>query len=209
MTVSQAISWIIKEFGINILKSPERVQAMVMDSVSENDQDKRLFCIICQNDILTLATKMVSLEDPAKIRELAIMAKSRLEYNNRMKEEYAIHSINMLLRGLGLSYQLDFEHTIKKELELHRETGGNTILNEHCNLKEDSEKRDKIENVFLEELDNADSLLKLGDNYCFGVKRDLITAKCYYEKVKEKGNRKQKKQADRMLKYISWERQEE
>lgn len=206
MTVSEAISWTIKEYGVNILKSPERLQAMVMDSVREYDQDKRLFCVLCQNGILTLAKDMALLEDSTKIGELAIMAKSMLEYRIFMKEEYAIHGINMLLRGLGLSYQVDFEHTIKRELELG-EIGGNTILNENYNLKEKFEKRNKIESDFLEELADADLWLKLGDNYCYGVKRDWITAKCYYEKVKEIGNSKQKEQAQRMLDYIYWIRQ--
>lgn len=213
MTVAKAISTIIEKCGEDILDSPEMVQAMVMDYASGHEREIQLFCLSCQKGILSFAHKMLLMKDETKIREVAMKAKAKLEYDAFMAEEHALYSVNMLLNGLGFSFEIISEYIGEKKMQEGR--GGSINLNqkrEGCNGKENKtlllyDKKNEVDENLLQNLrklasaGDVDAALSLGNSYYYGigVEKDWIIAETYYRKVKDFGNEEEKREAKRML----------
>lgn len=218
MTVAQAISAIIKEYGIDILNSPEKVQAMVMDSASECEQEKKLFCLLCQKGILTFAREMVLLKDKTQLEAVAMRAKAKLKDDAFISEEYARDSINMLLKGLGFSFEIANEHMNEKKRQ--EERGDKTILEGQRIEKEyrtllSYDQKTVIDGASLRDLRKAartgdvHALLLLGDCYYhgIGVRGDWMIAESFYTRAKESGDKEERREAKRKLNEIFNRRQ--
>lgn len=201
MTVPQAINAIIKENGINILNSPEKLRSMVMDYVNGYEREKRLFCRLCQIGILSYAHEMISLRDEISIKDVATKAKVRLEQDYFMVEEYALLGINMVLEGLGMNYKIEKENIDENEtqenkshkldsMEMKTQHEYKVILTHDYRIKIDENIIQDLRKAAQDGNENA--LISLGDCYAHGIivdKLDLNLAEYYYRKAKELGNK--------------------
>lgn len=210
MTVAQAINKIIEQCGIDILKSPHKVQAMIKDYVGGYEVEKQLFLFSCQKDILNYAQHMLLLEDDSKRKEVANQAKENLKQNAFMSEEYAILSVNIMLEGLSMDFKLVREDTEKNVINENEKDKPN------LNGKIQYEKYEEILSMGNETKTNEnmiknlkksanygdiDALIFLGDCYKCGnmVEMDWILAELYYRKAEEAGSQEAKRKRQRLL----------
>lgn len=109
VNVRQAIRITVKKHGIEILNTPQKFQAMVVDYVKDSDQDIKIFVKCCRKDVLSLAREIVSARDKSHIETIARKMKEILEKENFMAGEYAIDGTNIILQGLDVDFVLKRE----------------------------------------------------------------------------------------------------
>ena len=180
MTIEEAIGAIVKKEGINILRSPDRIQSMLMDYAGNDEKGVTLFCWACQRGLLCYAQKFISQKKETNIKDIALEAKRMLQNDAFMAEEYAIYSVNMLLNGLGIALE----------------------INSDSNEKENDERF--IRDLQLAQERNVNALLSLGKRYLYGigVKKSWVVAEYYYRRAQEFGDNNQKKEAVNRLNEI-------
>jgi len=103
MTVSQGISSIISEYGIDTLNDPKRFLSLIMDFVRDCDKEKKLLRIACNCGILKDAIAIKGSKDSQ--RELLIKkAIKKLEDEAFLSFDNAEYIISLILQGLGILY---------------------------------------------------------------------------------------------------------
>lgn len=217
MTVAEAINTIIKQHGVEILGFPNRVQAMIMDYAGNYEREVQLFCLPCQKGLLRYAQIIVHLENDTDIRDIALKAKVMLQNEAFMDEKYAIQSINMLLNGLGFTYEIVSDIHERGTIEEKRDkvTTIRQLDHKRYSVSLTVDNRIEIDGNLLQDLresarkGNVNALLSLGNCYFHGiaVTEDWIIAESYYRKAKELGNNDEKKEATSRLNEIYNKRQ--
>lgn len=196
MNVEQAISSVIKSYGMEILSYKNRFQSMVRDYAAECDNELRLFNVCCQYGLLDIAQEIVAMKDERKIESVVKKAKIRLKKNAFMTEEHAVKGINMILQGIGISYKLIADSATDCKSQFYESNRGDSIQDRFdseyitqisCN------KKVKIDKKLFEDLrrdaENGDknAMISVGDFYKNGiiVEQNWRMAEYYYRKAAE------------------------
>ena len=104
MTLSDGISSIVAEYGIEILYEPKRLMSLVMDYVRDCDKEKKLLRIACNCDILRFIIDIKSGDESQ--RELLIKkAIKKLEDEAFLSTNNAEYIVCLVLNGVGVSYK--------------------------------------------------------------------------------------------------------
>lgn len=108
MTLSEGISSIVLEYGIEILDDSKRLISLIMDYVRDCDREKKLFRIACNCGILKIATDIKASAENQ--RDLLIKkAIKKLEDEAFFSTENAEYIISLILTGLGVVYKNEKE----------------------------------------------------------------------------------------------------
>lgn len=123
MTVSQGISSIISEYGLDTLNDSKRFLSLIMDFVRDCDKEKKLLRIACNCGILKDAIAIKGSKDDQ--RELLIKkAIKKLEDEAFLSFDNAEYIISLILQGLGILYSRTAE-----EKQVHPKATSNSQTN--------------------------------------------------------------------------------
>lgn len=195
MCVANAMRKIIKSNGIEILKSPDRFQAMVMDTIEGSDREMKLLSVCCQRGLLKDAQKIVLLKDMTQIEVIANKMKSKLESEAFMAEDNAVEGVNLILKGLDIDFELVAELPKKNVFEDSQPHIENSPEQDKGDYKKGLYFNETVvtdKRTFLELLKKADdgdknAMIMIGDCYKKGiiVECNLGLAEYYYRKAIE------------------------
>ncbi len=102
MDVSDVIEHLIETQGKDILKNSKQVMSYIMDLVAGHERDKKLFRVLCNNDMLTIGHKLLSVSSP--VQQEIIIKKSIVTLTEEafLSDENATTAMNLLLKGIGI-----------------------------------------------------------------------------------------------------------
>lgn len=176
MTVAQALSAIIEQFGIESFNHPDQIQSMVMDYTGSGNRETRLFSVACRKEILNLAQEMYASSDNRQSMGLAERAKSTLIAEFFMAEENAIICVNLILEGVGNEFRLTINQANRNvtcNAAKTNNVNGTTSLNTssisdilECKLSADRESFQKIQAA--EREGDLNAMIRLGECYQYG-----------------------------------------
>lgn len=166
MLVEEAINTIICKEGVGILEFPNKVIAMIGDYSNSYQRDLQLFRLSCQNGLLNYGQKILQLNRAEDVANIAIKAKEMLQHDAFMDEVYAVKSVNMLLKGLGIANEI--------KMSQKEDQGLNHTLEHDIQSLENLAGRGDVR-----------ALLDLGYNYLhgIGVTEDWMIAESYYRRA--------------------------
>ena len=98
-SLSDGLTHIVKEYGIDIYKDSKRLISLVMDFVRDCDKEKKLLRIACENG--TLKACIIIKENAGPQRDLLIQkAIKQLEDNAFLSRENAEYIVQIVLNSL-------------------------------------------------------------------------------------------------------------
>ena len=111
MTLSEGITKIVSEYGIEILRDSKRLISLIMDYVRACDKEKKLFRIACECEVLKMSIdiKKASEDQRALLIQKAI---KKLEDNAFLSTDNAEYIVSLVMEGLEIPYK-----TSKQEVE--------------------------------------------------------------------------------------------
>lgn len=202
MTVAQALSKIIDNYGIDIFSHSDQIRAMVLDYVGNDQSDNiGVFCMGCRNEVLCLAQQIYKSNDRRELLRLAQRAKTFLMDQQYMQEQYAVICVNMFLEGMGTPLQLELLQRDKFVPTTDAATSqvDRSPSQEQVSLLEAIDNKKKADREVFQLLREAaqsgdiNAMIRLGDYYQYGevVRRNHVTAEFYYTKAKQAAEERQ------------------
>lgn len=216
MTVNEALKRIISQNGTEILGFPNKVQSMIMDYSGSHERDVQLFCLSCQKGLLLYGQRIIILNDPDEICNVAFKAKEMLQNDAFMDERYAIESVNILLGGLGKSIKISTD--ISKTHSADRSNNPSDSEKIHADIYSiqlSSSNKIVFDESLIQDLmtqernGSVSAMMSLGNCYFHGiaVTEDWIIAESYYRKALAFGDDNEKKEATNRINEIYNKRQ--
>ncbi|MEE0913153.1 MAG: tetratricopeptide repeat protein [Ruminococcus sp.] len=111
LSLSSAISVVVKENGIDILNKPNRFLSYIMDYVKGEEKDKRLLRIACNTTALQYVVQATKSDTQKEKDILLTKAKITIENEVFFSEENAQYIIRIIANGVGLSYRKEYKNS--------------------------------------------------------------------------------------------------
>lgn len=196
MTVAEALSVIIDNFGISSFGFPDQIRAMVLDYVgNEPSDDIGIFCTGCRKEILCLVQQIYESNDNKEAVRLAQTAKTYLMDKQYMQEKYAVICVNMFLEGVGNQLRLELTQRgiTDPNVDVTNSIADKIQPPTEKDLSAAIAHKRKVDRALFrllceaEQAGNINAMIRLGDCYQYGevVERNYLTAEFYYIKAKQ------------------------
>lgn len=115
LSVSVAITRTIDKFGLDILKTPNKLVACIMDFVKGHERDKKLFRIACNAGILPLMYDAKNTQDKAQQQMYLNKAVKQLEEEAFLSADHAGYIVRAIAEGISVSYTMNDKSTAHDE----------------------------------------------------------------------------------------------